>query len=311
MSARCKYCIKVSSFFTPENIEFFIGKNTDQIVLKLLENLALNYGIGHVQSIYNSIYKENILEYGCINIHNNCNVFLFRLSNIDNVKIAIGIIKDNVGQPVYKSIHETNINIVLVCPKNKPDIILKCIKVFKVFFSDISNCELLLKMDKPVEVWDFINHSEIILPEAIFANDFMEEVLHTLSESNNLKDAINKFIHSGLLNIPVVDPEGNLVGEVTAHELMEVCLPPYILWMDDIQPIINFEPFQNMLENEENTWLAEILKHDVAVVQKDEPYIMAAIQMTKKEVNHTYVLDDKKLLGIITLKSFLCKILRE
>ncbi|MCK7473929.1 MAG: CBS domain-containing protein [Rhodopseudomonas palustris] len=138
----------------------------------------------------------------------------------------------------------------------------------------------------------------------------MENVDVFLNESNNLKDAINMFIQTGCLNVPVIDIEGNLVGEVTARELMEVCLPRYILWMDDMDPIIHFEPFQNMLAQEDNTWLAEILNYNMAVVQKDEPLMKAAIQMTKKEVSRVYVLDDKKLIGIITLQYFLNRILR-
>lgn len=145
----------------------------------------------------------------------------------------------------------------------------------------------------------------------ILAEDVMQKVLVKLEETQTLKDAIDLIVTSGIMSIPVVDLEGNLVGEVTSKELMEVCLPRYILWVNDITPIVNFEPFQNMLEHEDSTWLAEIMHYGCATIQEDEPFMKAAVAMTKKSVKHVYVLNNRNLRGVITLHFFLKKILRE
>ena len=50
-----------------------------------------------------------------------------------------------------------------------------------------------------------------------------------------------------------------LLPVATADALLKVCLPDYILWMQDLSPIINFEPFAELLRNEGKTWLADIM----------------------------------------------------
>ena len=60
-----------------------------------------------------------------------------------------------------------------------------------------------------------------------------------------------------------------------------------------------------------NTWLDEIMTHDIAGIQEDVPAIRAGIEMTKLSVDHAYVLRDKKLVGIIPIQQFIFKALRE
>ena len=88
-------------------------------------------------------------------------------------------------------------------------------------------------------------------------------------------------------------------------------MPDYILWMDDLSPILQFEPFVNILRNEENTWLAEIISHDYAVVQVDDPAIAVAETMARRNASVCYVIRGKTLAGVITLPHFLNKVLRD
>jgi len=302
---------KISSLFTPENIEIYSEKiELDALIQKLLENLALNYGIGNIHTIYSNFLTNIEIIKSSKKIISDCFLYHVRISSSENVRIAIAVLKNGIKQSVTNNNEKISVVIILVSPKEKPDLYLKTVKSFKELFNKI-NISSILKYEKSEEIWNIIDQSNISLPEIIYAEDLMEEVEVYLNESNNLKDAIDKFVNTDYLNIPVIDLEGNLVGEVTSRELMEVCLPRYILWMDDINPIINFEPFRNMLENDENTWLAEIMNHDCPVIQKNDPFIYAAITMTKKSISHVYVLDDNKLVGVISMKLFLDKILRD
>ncbi|MGE0089608.1 MAG: CBS domain-containing protein [Bacteroidales bacterium] len=311
MSSEQKYCIKFSSLFTPENIELVKNDvSIDDIIHKLLENLALNYGIGNIQLIYNKNYKNSGDTKTPIFINSNCLLYHFRIASTEEPRIALSISRKGFDGSELNCNEKISIVFLLVTPKGKPDFYLKIVKSLKENFV-INHVTSIEKMDDLQEIWNYIDQLTITLPEIIYAGDFMEEITVYLNESNNLKDAIDKFVNTGYLNIPVIDLARNLVGEVTSNELMNVCLPRYVLWMDDIKPIISFEPFQNMVENEESTWLAEIMNHDCPVVQIDDPLINAAIVMTKKAVLYVYVLDDYKLVGIITMRGFLKKMARE
>lgn len=311
MSSEPKYCIKFSSYFTPENIELVKNDiSLDNIIHKLLENLALNYGIGNIQIIYQKNYKNSETPKKPIVLNSNCILYHFRTDATKEPRIAFSVLKCDINCSELNLTDKISIVFLLVTPKGKPDFYLKIVKSLQINFT-VNHVTSIERLENESAIWNYIDKLNITLPEIVFAGDIMEEIPVYLNESNNLKDAIDKFTRTSILNIPVIDLAGNLVGEVTSNELMNVCLPRYILWMDDISPIINFEPFQNMIENEENTWLAEIMNHDYPVVQIDDPLINVAIVMTKKVVSYAYVLDDYKLVGIITMRCFLEKMTRE
>ena len=62
-----------------------------------------------------------------------------------------------------------------------------------------------------------------------------------------------------------------MVWVVSAGALLKVCLPDYLLWMSDLSPLLNFEPFTEVLRNEQSTWLSDILVREFATVQMKAP----------------------------------------
>lgn len=303
---------RFSSFFSPENIEIYNNPtDLDILIYKLLENLEINYGIGNIKTVYNSSYKSEKIKKVSFPINCNGLLFHFRTSIDDSSRIAIAVTKKGITNSNHDFPENIRIVIVATTPKDKPDIYLKLFIAIKGIASSQECINTMTEPDNANDVWGCIDRMNIILPDFIHAGDLMEDVKVKLIESSNLKDAIDIIVNTGHLYIPVVDLEGNFMGEVSSMELMKICLPRYLLWMNDITPIINFEPFQNMLKHESNTWLAEIMNYNCIAIQKDAPFMDAAILMTKKATTHTYVIDNQKLIGIITLQFFLNQILRE
>lgn len=73
------------------------------------------------------------------------------------------------------------------------------------------------------------------------ATAVIRELVHTITRHHNdvhTPNAINQFTAHNVSELPVLDKDGDLVGVVTENELLHVCLPDYILWMDDLSPIM-------------------------------------------------------------------------
>lgn len=303
--------INLTSFFTTENIMFCKkGMNIDEIIWDLLKNLALTYGIGNVKKILNEYVRKN----GGITpiaLSNTALVQHFRLVTTGDIRMALAIIPEGVDYTVDRKPVRIHFLFLVISPKNRPDLFLRTLKTLRALAGnkDIIN-DILQKADAE-QIWQYLEQKNIDIPAYILASDIMLAPKIVIKESNNLEDAVDLFVKTGRSSIPVIDKDGDLLGEVTINELMSVCFPRYILWMDDITPVLNFEPFRNMLHNESNTWLDEIMTHDIAGIQEDVPAIRAGIEMTKLSVDHAYVLRDKKLVGIIPIQQFIFKALRE
>ena len=299
--------LNLSSFFSPDDIICNTDiTERDELIQKMLELLALNHGIGNVKKAFKAVLAREEVDptmlSSCLALPH------ARIDAISNLTIAVATSKEGV-----KFDHDSRAHVIILVlvPKDQPSLYLQALSSLAAICQAKNNIEEVAKLQTPEEVWRFFDRGGLILPDYVCARDIMSTKTVKLKENDTLKKAIDLFIKHSLIDIPVVDKDGDLVGVVTARELLKVCLPDYILWMDDLSPVLHFEPFANVLRNEGITWLTEIMSQDYAVVPEGAPAIHVAQEMTKKNTQQTYVLRDKKLVGVVTLPHFLNKVLRD
>lgn len=301
--------VHFASFFSPANIICQTELQTrDQVIMELLKKLAYNHGIGNVDEVYDQVIKRED-EYSTI-ITDGFAMPHARLKEFENLEIAIATSKQGIKFSDSDN-GIVNIVILILTPVDQPSLYLQVLSSLSTIFINKDIISEISNIDTAEDIWTYFNRQNMHLPDYICAGDVMTPDPIYLRENDTLKHAIDLFVNRNLIDLPVVDKDGDLIGVVTAYELLKVCLPDYILWMDDLSPILNFEPFAHILQNEANTWLAEIMSQDYAVVSEDSPAIMVAQEITKRNTRLAYVLRDKKLVGIITLQQFLNKVLRE
>jgi CBS domain-containing protein len=166
-------------------------------------------------------------------------------------------------------------------------------------------------LDSGEMIWHFFDRGGLVLPGYVCAGDMMKSKFISVRAGDTCATAIDLFVKNQVADLPVVDDQGKLVGLVTADALLKVCLPDYILWMEDLSPIINFEPFAELLRNEGKTWLADIMSDDYVTVSEDSPAIEVAKGMCKRGVRQVLVVRGEKLVGVVAIEDFITKILRE
>lgn len=145
----------------------------------------------------------------------------------------------------------------------------------------------------------------------VHAADLMEKPTETLRDTDSVKDAIDRIVATGCPEIPVVDKEGDLVGVASARALLRLCIPDYLLWMEDLSGFSDFQPFETLLRKESHTWLSDITDDDYASVQADGPAIAVAEAMARRGTDTCYVLDGARLVGVVTLPRFLHNVFRD
>lgn len=309
MSANGINGVQFSSLFNVSDILCqTVLTSRDEILLKLLRLLAYNHGIGNVDSAYQSVLEREresptIIAPGIAVPH-------ARLDALKNIRVAVATSKEGI---IYTPESEEKIKLIILilAPKATPGAYLQALSALAKICYDTDTADLVAELPTDKEVWMFFDRGGVILPEYLCARDIMDEVDVKLSDNDTLEDAIDLFVSQGLGDLPVIDKDGDLVGVVTANELLRICLPDYILWMEDLTPIINFEPFAEILRKESKTWLADIMTDEYATVAEDAPAIQVAKEITKRHMDRAYVIRDEKLVGVVSLHGFLSKILRE
>ncbi len=302
--------IHFSSFFQPSQVICHTEQtDRDKLLLDVLRLLAYERGIGNVEQVYEALLaRENeiptIVAPGIAMPH-------ARLDSIDNIVVGIatskkGIVydRDHANQPI-------KLIILTLAPKDAPGAYLRAMSSLAKICQDPATADFVASLATPEKVWDFFEQGGIVVPDHLQACDIMDPVKVKLKEHDTLERAIDLFVRHRLNELPVLDKDGDLIGVVTTYELLRVCLPDYVLWMEDLTPILNFEPFAEILRKESKTWLPEIMTSEYATVEETAPAIQVAKEIARQHGDRAYVVRGKKLLGVVSLAAFLRKILRE
>ncbi len=299
--------VKFSSLFTPEQVLCAIESDKrDLAIMELLRKLAYEHGVGNVSEVFEEIVKRE--EEMSTVITSGIAIPHARISTVS--ELVVGIATSTKGIE-WTDNSQISVIILLLIPKEQPGLYLQAISALASICNAPDSATSISNLTTSDELWRFFDRGGLILPDYICAGDVMREVDIKLHENDTLEKAIDYFVKYNYLSLPVVDTNNELIGVVSAQELLKVVLPDYILWMDDLSPIINFEPFAEILRRESMTWLAEIMTTEVPSIQITAPAIQIAKEMTRMNATRVYVLEDKQLKGVISLRGFLSKVLRE
>lgn len=279
-------------------------RESGDIIRALVYQIASNHGIADPKALTEAVVQRE--QANSTVMPNGIAVPHARFAGIKRPYVAIATSREGFlfdGQVVH-------LVLLALIPTDKPTLYLKILRSLATALREDDATLRLATMTTAADVMRFFQTGGLRLPSYICAADIMTPPPVTLYDNASLKDAIDLFTKNDYDEVPVIDKENELVGVVSASALIHVCLPDYLLWMDDLSPIQSFEPFTEVLRKEHSTWLSEIMSDDYAYVHIASPAIEVAAKFARQNTSHCYVLRDSLLVGVISLRTFLHKIFR-
>ena len=232
-----------------------------------------------------------------------------RLNGIEDTFLAVATSEEGFH---FKGVEETARLVVLILtPACAPAAYLRAAASIARRLQDPGFLDQTVAATDPDVVFSLFHPDDRGLSGFVCAADMMEPPKALLRETDSVKDAIDLIVRTGRTEIPVVDKDGVLVGEASADEVLSLCIPDYLLWMENLSGFSNFEPFAALLRKESSTWMADIMSDDYASVSVDQPAIAVAEALARKDAGNCYVLNDGRLVGVVTLPNFLNKVFRD
>lgn len=280
----------------------------DEVLMELLRLLVSHRGIGNVDTVFSALVAREqemptMVAPGIAMPH-------ARLEGIDNLVVSVATSRQGIRFSEGEN-GIAHLVILILAAKAAPGMYLHAACSLAKMLKDPASVSRIAELKTAEDVWRFFHRGGLILPDYICAGDIMTRDVVTVQETDTLEQAIDMFVKHKVTELAVVDKDGDLVGMVSEDELLRVCLPDYILWMEDLSPIINFQPFVEILRHESKTWLAEIMSSDYATVPEDAPAIRVAKELCKHHALQVFVVRGKQLVGVISLQDFINKVLRE
>ncbi|MCL1857038.1 MAG: PTS sugar transporter subunit IIA [Kiritimatiellaeota bacterium] len=297
-----------ASYFTEREILCHVPTGRQEALIReMVERVAEHHSVGDVEAVCRAVAEREAVSRTLITPE--LAVPHARLDNLPHPIVAVATSKAGIvfqeGEPPVRLI------ILVLVQKDRPALYLQILSALGRMFRDPATVRDATALSSAAEVMKFFQRGGMVLPDYVCAGDMMVPPRFTLKDTNSLKEGIDLIVSREITEIPVTDKEGEMVGVVTAAALLSVCMPPYILWMDDLSPFYQFEPFVNVLKNEESSWLADVMTTEYASATIGQPAINVAESMARHGTSTCYITKDKKLVGTVTLPQFLNKVLRD
>src|ERR671919_2914892 len=131
----------------------------------------------------------------------------------------------------------------------------------------------------------------------------MEENWPTLGPDHTVEDAIKLFAESGISGAPVVE-EGRLVGIVTEGDLIfqdaDVKAPGFLDILGGIIPLGSWDEYRREALKSAGVTVGEVMTEDPVTVPPEATLVETATVMAEQRKKILPVVEDERLLGVIT-----------
>ena len=301
----------LASLLTPAEILCGLDDlGEDEILRLMIERIAATGALENAQLAFDTLITQKCCSFAYLDP--DIAIFHARLPGVPGLHLALAPTRRAVQCCWTTDALPVRLFALILASQQDPTGYIRVIAALRDlqklpgFIDRVSAC------DDPRAAWQAIADAETPLPPYITARDIMRTDIPRLSDRDTVSTAVDSFCRLGVSELPVVDKDGDLLGVVSEDELIRICLPEYVTWMEDLTPILDFQPFAEILQREAQMPLIEIMRlaEHCPTVDQSTPAIQVAKIMMRNDVHQVWVRSDGHLAGAISIQDFIRKVLR-
>ena len=300
--------MKLTRLLEPDLISTHLeASSKSEAIVELLDLIVSKYPSLERQSILNSIFEREEVEntsYG--------RGFSFphaRTNKVDRMYVALGISTTGLGDDTMDG-EPLRIMCLMLTPQNISKFYLQTLSGLVAFARDPENRSSILRAETPEHVIELIASSGIELKKELTAKDIMEADPVTVTPDTTLKEVANLLFKHRISGLPVVNAEGDVLGEITNRDLIRAAMPDYKSLITNLALSYEAEPFEDLLKMEDKITVKELMSTDIYPVEEDSSVTELAAMMLFKDLYRVPVVKGTKLVGLVVISDMVGKIIR-
>jgi PTS system nitrogen regulatory IIA component len=305
--------MKLSSYLNPRCIYLNLeGDTKEDIIGQIIDNTA-KHDKTFSESV-DSIKKAVLAREAEVSTAMGSGIAIphARVDGYDDILISIGIMKEPIECDMADMRNKDLVKIffMITAETLKSKVILKIMSsITKIALKDKVLLEKIKNAKTGTEVYDLLSHINVKIENKITAEDVMDPTIKPVSPYDTLDDIARRLITEEKPGFPVVDDNGNFLGEMTERELISYGMPDYTSVMDNLNFFTVGEPFEEYLKNEKTATIDEIYRRKTTVVDRKTPIMEICLLMVNKGFTRIYVVEKGKYYGTILRSHIIKKVL--
>jgi PTS system nitrogen regulatory IIA component len=229
-----------------------------------------------------------------------------RMENFSDTVICVCIPRP----PLMEEELPIKIFVLIISDKNSAKLYLNIVAAIMKLSKDTAFMESLYKEKDGNGVYNLLKKANIKVKEELTIQDIMTPNPIVINENASLKELGDLLGGNNITFLPVVNQQGQLVGEVNILQYLKVGVPDYLMMMDNLNFLRSFEPFERLFEKEELVKVKEIMSKPEEVTHPDSSIIEVVFELIQHQKRFLTVVQDKKVVGIITAMDIFRKVVR-
>ncbi len=229
-----------------------------------------------------------------------------RLEKLNDLLVGVCIPE----RPIEVDGMTIRIVVLLLTDISSSSLYLHTLAAFAALSKDPARFGELMAAQSPGELFDTIKKYDIQVKKELTVSDIMTRGMFTVTPETNLKDFFNLCASHNLSYVPVVDAEGDFIGEVTVSDALKLGIPEYAAMIGSLNFLTSFEPFENLLRDEQTLLVSQVMRKPSFKLTENTSILEAALELTQNKRRHIPVVQGTRILGIVSTMDILTKVLR-
>ncbi|MDD3295814.1 MAG: PTS sugar transporter subunit IIA [Candidatus Omnitrophica bacterium] len=231
-----------------------------------------------------------------------------RIAGWKKLSVALGICNEGID---FKSLDKNPVNFVclMVSSLDEPYVILqtmasiiRCLRRMKKSGGSFEN------MDSR-QIADSFTSYDVRTSENILAGDIMRPVKASVKLDSSLED-VARLMHLNHLDVlPVVNGGDRLCGEISCLDIFSYGMPDFFKQLSTVSFVRHIDPFENYFKIKRGVKVKNLLSKDVSAIAKDATLLEIVFQLTVKNRQKLFVVDEGRLVGELDRFNIIDKIL--
>lgn len=301
--------MRLFSIFNENNIFFNLGVSSRENILeKMIKELLDDVSPERIKQIVQKLKECEDSPWFAPD--DDVVVSHARVDDIEDYCVALAIFKE----PVYWSDEngrkkEVNIVFLILTSTFQNMKMIQTLDAIARFCELRHNVEALSNVKGANRALKVIEESDIDVRAKLTAEYLMNTEFKKISPELTLREAaviISKISEDA---VPVVNEKNELLGEFTSEAILKIGVPNYMNMLSNVDFLNNFEPFENFYKKEKYIKVKELISERILTTPPDASVIEVAYKIISAGLRRIYVIDNKKLVGVIYRRDIVSKIL--
>jgi len=129
--------------------------------------------------------------------------------------------------------------------------------------------------------------------------DVMKKNIHSAKRDTTIMEIVKIFCITRISGIPIVDEENHIIGIISEKDVLRAMYPSQAEYYED-PSCRNFDEIEQRYTNIISMNAEQMMNRNVITTSPDEPLLKASSTMLARQIRRLPVLDNGKLVGIIT-----------